>query len=282
MSGLCQSQIFLQNAQASASGRLSTSASTTARISPWQPTSEAVQQWSCAFEDWGRLQTHLQARLTPRLTADRSADVPVLLLLARHAAARFDEISQTLIWPVADSSGRWIGLTLDHRGIEKNRISVLEEITRNNRISAVVATATLEDDRITLRPYALWGTTWHLFDFTPERSAKEASFLADLLQRLRNAATTGPRSFVTDTHATDHVLARAWNGLLRRAESGVAAAQSIPLADDLADDLERAGFSVAARLYRSLAEQPHAEAALRAAYAISVLRLARASLPWMK
>jgi len=278
MSGLCMARIRLQNAQASAGGRLSTSGNTRAQIEPWSPTPDAVRQWSCAFEDWSHLQTYLQAQFTPRLAADSYRDVPVLLLFSRQASARFDEIAQTLSWPLADASGRWIGLTLDYEGVEKDRISALEEMIRTERFWAVVAKAALEDDRITLRPYALWGTTQHLLDFTAKKPSKEANFLFDLLRRFRTGRATGPSSFVTETPATDAVLARSWNNLLRRAEGGGAPAESIRISDDL----ESAGFSALARLYRDSADRPEADAALRAAYAVATIRLARASVAWMQ
>ena len=278
MSALCVAMIRLQNAQASAGGRLSTSGNTRAQIEPWSPTPDTVRQWSCAFEDWGHLQTYLQARFTPRLAADSNRDVPVLLLFSRQASARFDEITQTLSWPVADVSGRWIGLTLDYEGVERDRISVLEEMIRTERFWGVVVNAVREDDRITLRPYALWGATQHLLDFTAKRPSKESNFLIDLLRRFRTGRSSGPHSFVTETPATDAVLARSWNNLLRRAEGGIAPAESIRISDEL----ESAGFSALARLYRYSADKPEADAALRAAYAVVTMRLARASVAWMQ
>ena len=215
MSALCMVRIQLQIAQASAGGRLSTSGNTRAQREQWSLTRETVRQWSCAFEDWGHLQTYLQARLTPRLAAESNRDAPVLLLYSCQASASFDEIAQTLSWPLADAYGRWIGLTLDYEGVERDRISALEEMIRTERFWAVAANAALEDDRITLRPYALWGTTQHLLDFTAKRPAKEANFLVDLLRRFRTGRATGPRSFVMETPATDAVLGQSWNNLNR-------------------------------------------------------------------
>jgi len=277
MSALCVARTSVTHAQASTGGRLSTSGTTSRQIEPWLPTPEAVRQWSCAFDDWGQLQAWLQARLTRRLAQDQSRDVPVVLLLRGQASAQFDEIAQTLIWPVADVRGLWVGLTLDYEGVGRDRIATLEQLIRNERFWAVVATASLEDDRIALRPYALWGERIKLLDFT-ERKPEQQTSVAALLARLRAGIATGPTTVVTQTPATDAVLVKSWSNLLRGAEGGGAATQSLAIVDDL----DRAGFATVARLYRCYVDKPEADAALRAAYAVATIRLARAQLAWMQ
>jgi hypothetical protein len=278
MARLCTARLKLRNAQASPNGRLSTSAGTGIQMESWSVTSEAIRPWPCAFGDWSRLQSYLQALFAPRLAADRSSDVPVLLVFSRYAPALFDEITQTLSWPLADADGRWIGLTLDYAGAEKDRIAALEQKISKERFWAVLANASLEEDRIALRPYALWGATQQLLDFTAEKTTKDSASILDLLRRFRAGTANGPRSLVTKSPATDAVLGRALNSLLRHAEGG-----GIPTdAGQLSRDLEHAGFPALARLFKNFAENPGAAAGLRAAYVVVTIQQARSSLGWMR
>ncbi|OWJ64637.1 hypothetical protein BWR60_23750 [Inquilinus limosus] len=289
MAELCAGRVHLAGAQASPAGRLSAAASVTARVEPWTPTREAVAGWSCAFDDWAALEASLQSAFTPRLAAGPLPEVPVVLIFSRHATARFDEISQSLVWPLADARRRWVGLTLRYEGPERDRIPVLERLVASARFWAVLAVAALDGGRIELRPYALWGEAQQLLDFDarPSDAGTASRSLLDRLRRLGSRPANGPAGPVTPTHATDAVLNQAWARLLRRAESGGMQPADVFAreAGRLAGRLEPAGFVALAKAFRGLAvASPDMLPALglRSAYMVSTLRRARARLVWME
>jgi hypothetical protein len=288
MTELCAGWAHLAGAQASPSGRLSMVASVAARVEPWTPAREAVAGWSCAFDDWTALAASLQSAFTPRLAAGPPPEVPVVLIFSRHAQAQFDEIGQSLVWPLADARRRWIGLTLRHEGPERDRIVALERRVASGRFWAVLAVAAPDAGRIELRPYALWGETQHLLDFgTAPRDAGTASpSILDRLRRLGRRPADGPARSVTPAPETTALLKEAWTLLLRRAETG--GMQSLDRfsrdARTLAGRLDIAGFATLAHSYRGLATaNPEAlpGLSLRVAYMVSTLQRVRAHLLWM-
>lgn len=285
----CQAQLTLTGALASPSGRLSSSASTTARARSWAPDRKAVRGWPIAFEDWAALETHLQTALSPRLSTAPGAQSPVVLLAATHAQARFDELTQTLTWPVRDAQGRWIGLTLQFEGPERQRISVLERLIARERFWGVVCLAEEDAGRIALSPFALWGGKAWLLDGEmrrPDQSLAEER--GTLLGRLRQAAlgTGGPERLAAGAGPTDTLIADAWAVLLKRAELGRAGDDEALArsAADAAGRLEAGGLAALAGPFKSLAAAAPGDAAgqaLKCAYALATARRARARLLWM-
>ncbi len=276
----------LSGALASTSGRLSTAQATTARTSTWIPNREAIRDWSCAAEDWSVLEERLRATFSPALTAPRIDDTPVILLQSRFAPLRFDELTQSLIWPLADRAGRWVGLTLAYDGVERDRIATLERLVEAEPFWAVLAVAQPVADRVELRPYALWGKTQRLLDFPPPnerpRPASAASGLLEQLKKLRGGPRDGPVGFIPALSATDRAIDDAWSFLLRRAELGRVVSEETATAGALVERLDRAGLSPLARQFRriALAVSPD-EAALAAAWSLVTARRARLRLPWM-
>jgi hypothetical protein len=280
MARLCTAQMTLTNALGSESGRLSMSAVTKASLVDWVPSRDQVRQWSCAFDDWVKLQTYLRASLAPRLAREATAYVPVVLIFARHASARFDEITQTLNWPLADAVGRWIGLSLDYEGEGNARIPALEQAIRNERFWAVVAIASLRDDRIGLEPYALWGVRQTLLDFAPGARTQDAGMFMAWMRRLASNRTAGPSAFAAISPATDVLLERAWSSVMRRAEAGERATTgSLQVTTELSQSMENAGLAPLAPILSAM--DTNNGSCLRAAYAVMTARKARAQLPWM-
>ena len=278
--------VDLSNALASTSGRLSTAQATRAKTSAWLPSLEAIRDWSCAAEDWTVLEERLRSAFSPALAAPRIDDTPVILLHSRFAPLRFDELTQSLIWPLADRAGRWIGLTLAYQGVERARIETLERLAKSEPFWAVLALAEPVADRIELRPYALWGKTQRLLDFPPLNDRRKpvagALNLMDRLKRLRASKQEGPGGFVPALCATDHAIEDAWSFLMRRAELGRAQSADIGMAEALAERFDRIGLSPLARQFQRIAQgDPMNDAALAAAWAIVSTRRSRMSLPWM-
>jgi hypothetical protein len=289
---LCGARGHLSGGRGSASGRLSASFGSLSGAAPWTPSLEAVRDWGCVHADWARLEAWLRPRLAGSLVAPAPWETPVVLVFAKAAPARFDPLGQTLIWPLADRQGRWMGLTLPHKGAERKRIAVLEALLGSGRpFWAVLATAQADEGGIALRPYGLWGEDQRLLDF-PDRAWGGASTTADeaaLLGRLRASSPPGvggPSGMAEGRLHTDRLIDRGWALVLRGADSGGSDAIAdglVPEAHALSRRLAAAGLSPLARQFTTAAETPRStEAWVRAAWAIVSARRLRARLPWMR
>jgi hypothetical protein len=171
---------------------------------------------------------------------------------------RFDELTQTLIWPVADAFGRWIGLTLSYEGVERDRIAVLERLAGMER-----------------------------FGHRVRRRGRHGAQSLRCLGRLRTSIATaggGPTAFAPRRGVTDRLLDSGWDLVMRRAEAGRGLAREAFRADAaaLVGRLSAAGLSPLARPCQALADDAAPEdAALRAAFSLSTARRARLRLAWM-
>jgi hypothetical protein len=283
---LCAARVDVADALVSATGRLSSSQKVRARATPWRPDRAAIRGWPCVAADWLELETYLAARESGRLAGPPSVETPVVLEFTRYAPLRFDELTQTLIWPVADRQDRWIGLTLPYEGHWRGRIESLERLAQKRLFWAILALAQREGDRIELRPYALWGERQFLLDFNPE-SRPDGMLSRGLIDRLRaqlGATRSGPAGFAPTTTATDRLADRAWTTLVRRAEAGRSGSAEAfaSKARDLAREFDAAGLAPLARPFAALDRSPQGEAAcLRAAWAVLSLKSARVRLAWM-
>lgn len=292
MAKLAAATVALREGAAAPSGRLSTGQATSATASAWIPKPEALRNWRCAADDWQVLEDRLRETFSPGLARPRIDDTAVILIQSRFAPLRFDELTQSLIWPVADALGRWVGLTLPYEGVERARIEALERQANTTPFWAILAVAEPVNGRIELHPYALWGDKPVLLDFgeDPGRRRPEptrlqtGATLLDRLKALRGQASTGPVTFQAAASATDRVLGEAWTLLLRRAELGQGQSHDAfrGEAAALADRLDAAGLSPLGRQFRalSLAASPE-DASLAAAWAVNTARLGRMKLPWM-
>lgn len=283
MSKLCGSRVRLLNAQVSNEGRLSMSAQSRATTETWLPVRDEVRNWPIAFDDWVLLERRVQLDITPRLVSTRSE--LVVLLFSRSAPASFDEITQTLTWPVADSRGRWIGLTLNYEGSERQRIEALEDVLGRKHFWGVVALVEEAGGGIDLHPFALWGEKTVLLDFATEgrRDADRMSLL-DRLRRFARTQQSGPTTVSRLGGASDRLLDQAWQTLLRRAEGAQILDRGRATAElgDLTTQLGLAGYGSLSRMMARLQNAPEsADQALSSAYCLSVARAARARLAWM-
>ncbi len=289
MSRLCVAKVRVTGALVSAARRLSTSLEISAEALAWTPSVDAVGDWDCVYSDWRVLERRLQTVLAGRLTAPAPAETPVILVFRRYAPVRFDELTQRLIWPLADQVGRWIGLTLPFEGVERDRIDVLERLTARERCWAVLAMAEVVDGGVELRPYGLWGASQHLLDFppTPSPGPKSSGDIAVLLERLKvgvGAARSGPQGLAARGTSSDRLIDRGWGLLVRGAESGRSFSRAAFAIDcrDMANEFARAGLMSIAKPFDAAAAPGAAEDAyLRAAWAIVSARRLKARLAWM-
>jgi hypothetical protein len=282
---LAASRVTLTGAQASPKGRLSTSAATRAQVEPWTPHRDAVRGWPCAFDDWALLEAEMQAALTPRLSEPDRIDRVVMLIPRAFGAASFDELTQTLTWPVADAASRWVGLSIGYEGPGRERLETLERLTAAERFWSVLATASEDGGRIALQPYALWGDALRLLDFEPPSKTQRPQ-AGSLIERLRRRSADRGRTLHPRLQPADPLLDRAWDALVRWAELGRAADFALKSRElgELAAVLGLAGHTAIAPQFARLAASAPADApaaALRAAYAVANARHAAARLAWM-
>lgn len=287
---LAWGRVTLTGALASDTGRLSTSAQTTARLA--DGLKGPASGWPLIAGDWAALESRLRLDHGPGLTRPPVADAPVILKPTRRGGLQFDERTQTLIWPVADAAGRWIALELEQDDREEGRIDVLERLAAGGAIEAVYAQVEQTDGRFRLTPYAVWTDRLRLLDsaldleprrwFGPRTPAPTTGLFARLKARV--AALGEPNGLISSRSGTDVLLQDAWDLLLRRAEMGRAAdrAAFVDEAAALAARFAAAGLTPLAAVFDFSTPQAADEAAcLRAVWGVVSARALRARLAWM-
>ena len=136
---LVNSRVSLGSAALSAWGRLSQGADVKATIAPATVTRAEAIEWPVTYADWAALQGALQQRFSGALTGGTGEGGPVLLAPAAHARASFDELLQEHTWPVADSAGRWIGLTLSRAEADEMTAARLTRLSRIGDVALILA-----------------------------------------------------------------------------------------------------------------------------------------------
>lgn len=284
---LSTGSVAVRNASASADGRLSMGRETSASITTWTPNAKAVRDWPCAFDDWAQLQESLRQTFSPALIAPRPPRQPVVLMQARFAPLRFDELSQTLIWPVADQAGRWIALTLPYTRLHSARVEALERVGKSGSFWAILGTAEPSGGRLEIRPYAVWNDRLHLLDFDSGSRTWTPKAGSGLMQRLLSQKLRQDRGDMVlheRGDATSRLIDEAWGLLLHHAEMGQGGTPETmsKRAADLADRLAHAGLPPLGRAMARLSSHPSGEAGLAATWALACARRSRASLAWMR
>jgi hypothetical protein len=224
---LAHARIALEGARRSIDDRLSAHASARATIGtrdmrPDPAGRGVVREWRDLRVAWLR-QTGLGLD---------AVETPVGCLLAPTVIALpyFDDLAQQLVWPVRDTAGAWLALTLDHEEPMAAAIDALEANVRSDWQGMVLVRLTRVGDALGVCPVTLFGngeaidlTLWHRSD--SHRPDAGAAYLQDWLARLRG---NGRRRFVrVPRSGTDAVLATAWRQILDCAETGPALAQSL-------------------------------------------------------
>ena len=287
---LAWGRVALNGALASDTGRLSTSAQTTARLE--DSTRGPASGWPLIADDWAVLESRLRRDHGPGLTPPPVADAPVILKPTRRGGLQFDERTQTLIWPVADTVGRWIALELEQDDRQEGRIDVLERLAAGGAIEAVYAQVEQTDGRFRLTPYAVWTDRLRLLDTAldpdPRRrfGARTPAPTTRLFARLRAqvAARGEPTGLISSRAGTDVLLQDAWELLLRRAEMGRAVDRVAFVAESgaLAARFAAAGLTPLSAAFSFPTSQAADEAAcLRAVWGVVSARALRARLAWM-
>ena len=152
---LIRSKVLLAGGGVSPEGRISLGASGRASVVPWLPAREACLEWPVTFMDWRALQGALQTRFDERLTSVASGPTLLVLAPALHAKMTFDAIAQEHTWSLADTAGRWIGLSLPHDEAQVMIAARLQRISELGDVDLVLAEARLARSGFALHPIAV-------------------------------------------------------------------------------------------------------------------------------
>jgi len=303
LSRLATATFRLTGAKASETGRLSLTQEARAEdVVPFAPTREQLDAWLGASEApvtraihaaWPVLAEHLGACFAPALAAPPPAAVPVILYPARIAPVAFDDLSQSLSWPLMDQAGNWLALSLDYdeagSGLGARRIAALEAALGDAGAAkpfAIVALARPDGEKLSLAPLALWSAAQTLLDFPPRAVAPERGLVGSIVARLRRAADRFAPPPPADS--TDRKLAllaqTVLDGLVEIAEDGNGLASRARKLPPLAQAFEIAALQPLADLIDRAAhsEEPSAAAdALAAAWGVTTVQgLARRLPVW--
>ncbi|GLS19397.1 hypothetical protein GCM10007874_24140 [Labrys miyagiensis] len=300
LSRLSIARFRLSGAQASDSGRLSLSQSSrTGQPEPFRPTQEAVGAWAddrhgvladLAHQSWTILADTLARAFAPSLDRPPPSR-PVILMPHRLAPVSFDDLTQTLRWPLMDRVGAWIALTLGHddegRGLGAHRIAALEAAVGDEgdrKPFAIVALARAEQGRIVLEPMSLWGETTSLLDFPDRMKPLETGFVSRIMTSLRRASAqfAPPPPVDTSARQTSQLLEAGVDALISCAEAGLQRAARERLLQPLAQTYELASLAPLMQLFTRTVgstDEVAPAAALTAAHGLFTLQGLTCRLP---
>jgi hypothetical protein len=156
LAALASQTLDLKGASAAPSGRLSLSRETVVRATPFRLTRETFSGWAGAFAAWSELDAFVRRLFSPSLRlAPRSSGHQIVLLPAKVGRPRFDEIAQRLEFTVTDREGRHLELAIDNVPHHQQRLRAAEELLDGPPVDAVFATIALDDDALSVTPYAM-------------------------------------------------------------------------------------------------------------------------------
>ena len=275
---LAHARIALEGSRRSADNRLSAPASARATILDRER--RADPHWPGVVRDWDGLGRSWIEQVGSGLDGSETPTA-CLIAPARIAPPYFDDLAQSLVWPVQDIGGKWLALTIDHEEHGSTAIEALEANVRSGWRGLVLIRMEREGDRLALRPVTLLGdgdpvdlSLW----LRPWRAGEERSTVRDWLARLRPGS--GRRFAAVPRSGTAAALAQAWRHLVDRAEVGPSLAGSLDgYRAGHVQRLEAYGLpQLAARLQQGDA----GEALLAAAYALLLARQQRCAVPLLQ
>jgi hypothetical protein len=276
---LAHARITLSGSRRSADDRLSAPASAKAIIT--EKAVRADPDWPGVVRCWQEIASIWRNEAGLGLNANEQ---PAALIIypSLIAPPYFDDLTQQLIWPVADADGQWLALTLDHDGGASTAIQALEANVRSGWKGMILVRIERYGYRLSLRPItlfaeenpidlSLWQPPWH-------RPRQEPSAVSNWQTRLRPSQAR--RFSVVQRNATEVAVVNAWRHLLDRAVVGPSLARTLD--DQLiahADQLESYGL---ARLGALLRQAHDGAGLLLAAYGLIVARQQGVMLPLLR
>lgn len=280
---LCHAEVKLRKAQASDDGRLS-AASGVMIASLGKRT--VADTWPCLFDHWDRLATRLNSRIS-----DGRAE-PVLLRPAAMARPAFDDLTQILTWPLRDSEGRWLAVSLEHGRDRAALVEALQTVAESGWSGTIMALASIDGRDFRLRPVALidedTGYNLGLDDLRPLMLGSWAQKTTLLMRDMKAALGHTPKTFVSGPSSrASQLVHAAWQSVLNALEIGPRHALAIDCSEmeRHAKDLHNAGFPT---LAESIALTARADARgapfslLKAASALTLARRLMIRLPYLR
>ncbi|WP_152616600.1 hypothetical protein [Sphingomonas sp. ERG5] len=281
---LAHARVVLEQSRLSADDRLSAPASARAVIVTRDVRPDPA--WPGVVRDWKDLREAWLRQTGLGLDASDGA-VACLVSPSTVGLPYFDDLAQQLVWPVRDTVGEWLALTLDHEEPVATAIEALEAHVRSGWEGMVLVRLVRAGEALEARPITLFGagdpvdlSLWRR-PYTYGRQ-QPGDAVRNWLERLRKS---GARRFIRRPRGgTEAALAAAWRQLLDRAEIGPALAQSIDgrstggLAAH-ADRLDNHGLPALADLMRHVRD---ASTLLVAAYGLLVARQQRCGAPLLR
>lgn len=277
---LVQARFRLEGVGISIDGRLSNPQG--ARATVIADAARSTGDWASRLDDWDALERRLAERFGFGL-ARRTAPDFVLLAPQRFARPFFDDLAQTLIWPIEDVAGRWLGLALPHEEGPDRAIARIEQLAQRGWHGQLVARVSQAGARIALAPVAL-DDDGRWINLSVDREAGRPSQplrWSELWVRLDPMRRGAGGSFrPAPSGATEAALASSWQQLIDLGECGPARARPALLSTvaGLAEQCDRLGQPTVARRLAAVAQDPPAHF-LGAAYAVSLARSQRIALP---
>ncbi|MEQ1695267.1 MAG: SWIM zinc finger family protein [Hyphomicrobiaceae bacterium] len=156
---LLRSRIKLDGVSLSPDGRLSAAGDVKATIEPAVPVRAEALAWSVTSHDWEHLERTLQRRFNGALTGSIGAGSAILLAPAGHARVTFNATTQEHTWPIADPSGRWIGLSLRHGDADEMTAARMQRLSSLADVSLILVLPRLDGDKINLIPVSVIAAT---------------------------------------------------------------------------------------------------------------------------
>ncbi|MGI9332104.1 MAG: SWIM zinc finger family protein [Gammaproteobacteria bacterium] len=290
---LAQSKVELEAAQAAPDGRLSLARQVRATATPWSDRAQTVRQWPILFNDWARLEAHLQSSHALAVGRARTGATPVLLQPKATAKAYFAEIGQETVLPVQDVEGRWLALTVGHGPGECHRSEEILRASSEDRMWSLGALATARQRGFELEPYVLFtdrpGYESHSLglDASPAASGTR-QWLRRLGRETMSLTGLGPRDFERSARksATERTLDEGFDALLALAELGGRRVQSehekrLESLAVRAASLELAPLGDALCRLRKSNAQTLPALALECVYIVDVMRSHLRTLAWL-
>ena len=273
---LAHAEFELEGANISVAGRLSAPASARAKIqkSGIAPSAELP----VALRDWSNLQIEFLRQAGLGLDTV-PGPTPCLLAPSACAPPFFDELLQQLIWPIRDTTGRWLALSLDHEELATMAIEALETLVGQNWKGLIFAKISRDRRGLVVSPITLFndGKPVDLTFWQPPFGRPKLS-QPGWLMRLRSRLPT--QQFLrAPRDDTQSAIEAAWQYLVDRVEAGPGLITTLD-SDRLAhaERLEAFGSPVLAKLLRQIS---CSESLLKAAFGLLIARQQRLSAPML-
>jgi hypothetical protein len=208
------------------------------------------------------------------------------------ARPAFDDLTQILTWPLRDSEGRWLAVSLEHGRDRAALVEALQTVAESGWSGTIMALASIDGRDFRLRPVALMdedtGYNLGLDDLRPLMLGSWAQKTTLLMRDMKAALGHTPKTFVSvPSSRASQLVHAAWQSVLNALEIGPRHALAIDCSEmeRHAKDFHNAGFPT---LAESIVLTARADARgapfslLKAASALTLARRLMIRLPYLR